>query len=471
MSSTSARYVKGPVADHLKRPLATIQPILARQGKPTVDLERLGREVEGIARVLPMIEIQSPAHWKKVVSSLGNDVDAIFPVSVPAYPTEIWNSHPEPLAKRKIPVVFWPLMEYDEPDFWRWSARDMLRALGVSVTLVGSLAEGKALLRAYGTRRFLAGSKLVVFGEQNFPWNATSAGHLVTQSLGTKIDVLPLSAFRDRYDRYGDAELRTLWEERRGRFVQKDVHSEWMDKALRTYLSIRSILEERKAFGFGVNCYGDLIIKGGRDVPCLAQALLREDGYIASCDGDFLALESMAFASICLDEPCMMSNMYPVSYVGALRDHFGDPLSPDESKYPRARWKNLARLGHCGFVGVVPAEMTPDGKATLRDFGGTWEIKRDGRGCGIDADMRGDTPATAIELKFDGKTLVIAGLKVLETTHHGFSHCETTALLEFNDLEKLVQNISREHTVIVYGDHVRELVVMGEALGLTCVVC
>ena len=107
----------------------------------------------------------------------------------------------------------------------------------------------------------------------------------------------------------------------------------------------------------------------------------------------------------------------------------------------------------------------------LRDFGGTWEIKRDGRGCGMDADMRGDTTATAIELKFDGKTLIIARLKVLETTHHGFSHCETTALLEFENLEKLVENISREHTVIVYGDHVRELAVMAEALGLSSVIC
>ena len=232
-----------------------------------------------------------------------------------------------------------------------------------------------------------------------------------------------------------------------------------------------SILEERKAFGFGVNCYGDLIINGGRDVPCLAQALLREDGYIASCDGDFLAMESMALASVYLDVACMMSNMYPVSYEGALRDHFGDPLSPDEKLYPRERWKNLARLGHCAFVGVVPPEMTPGGKAALRDFGGTWEIKRDGRGCGMDADMIGDREATAIELKFDGATLVVARLKVLETTHHGLPHCETTALLEFEDLPKLVRNISREHTVIFYGDHVREMEVLADALGLKCVVC
>ena len=51
---------------------------------------------------------------------------------------------------------------------------------------------------------------------------------------------------------------------------------------------------------------------------------------------------------------------------------------------------------------------------------------------------------------------------MLETTHHGLPHCETTALLEFEDLQKLVSNISREHTVIVYGDHVRELEVLAD---------
>ena len=265
--------------------------------------------------------------------------------------------------------------------------------------------------------------------------------------------------------------MEKIWAERSGRFVRGNVRAEHLDTALRTYLSIRQILEERKAFGFGVNCYGDLIINGGRDVPCLAQALLREDGYIASCDGDFIAMESMVAASIFLDAPCMMSNMYPVTYVGALRDHFGDPLSPDLARFPQERWKNLARLAHCAFVGIVPAEMTPTGKVALRDFGGTYEIPRDGRGCGIDSDLRGNERATAIEMKFDGRTMIAAGVNVVETSRHALSHCETTALLEFDDLPKLIDNISREHVVILYGDHLHELEILAGVLGTNFIRC
>ena len=115
--------------------------------------------------------------------------------------------------------------------------------------------------------------------------------------------------------------------------------------------------------------------------------------------------------------------------------------------------------------------MTPEGRTALRDFGGTWEIKRDGRGCGADGDLRGNTRATAIELKFDARTLVVARLTVLETTHHNLPHCETTALLEFDDLQKLIANISREHTVVLYGDRARELEVLADCLGLQCVTC
>jgi hypothetical protein len=470
MSATEGRFLREPIAARLRRPEAVLQPVIAREGRPTVDLERLARETRGIARVLPAISVRSPAHWTELVRGLGPEVDGIIPVGVPAYTTEVWNSHPQPLVERGIPIVFWPLMEFDEPDFWRWSARDMLSALGAKPVLVRSMAEGLALLRAWGTRRFLARSRMVVFGDQNFPWNATAVGHFVTRTLGTAIDVLPLSAFRERLGSWSDAAVTAAWEERRSRLEPRGVRPEELDTALRVWLSIRSILEEREAFAFGVNCYGDLITNGGRDVPCLAQALSREDGYLASCDGDFLAMTSMAFASVFLDLPCMMSNMYPVSYEGALRDHFGDPLSPDESRHPRASWKNLARLAHCAFVGVVPPEMTPDGRAALRDFGGTYEIPRDGRGCGVDADLRADTPATAIELKFDGRTLVLARCRVVETTRHGLRHCETSALLEFENLARFVENISREHAVIVFGDHVRDLEVFASALCLDCVV-
>jgi hypothetical protein len=49
-------------------------------------------------------------------------------------------------------------------------------------------------------------------------------------------------------------------------------------------------------------------------------------------------------------------------------------------------------------------------------------------------------------------------------------HCESSALLRFRDLSEFVENISREHTVVVYGDWIPELQVLAGILGLEAAV-
>ncbi|MBD3376207.1 hypothetical protein GF406_14315 [candidate division KSB1 bacterium] len=466
MPETQRVLLSQPLPE-LKRPLARLQPVLAKKGTPSINIDQVRKALHGIAILEPTLVVESPWHWQEAILSLDEHIDAILPFSVPAYPTEVWNSHPQPLVERQLPVIFWPLLPYDEPDFWRWSARDFLQALGVTVYIAEDTDHALKLVKAYAVKRFLRHSRMVVFGEQNFPWNAHAAGHLVEENLGTRIMVRSITDIRSRYDSISDEQVAAVWQERQERYSVKSVRSRELDQAIRVYLAIKRVLQEEKAAAFGVNCFGDLIIKGGRDVPCLAQLMLREDGYVTACDGDFAAMMSMMLITHMLDKPCMMSNMYPVSYIGALKDHFGDPLAPDESVYPRDRWPNLARLAHCGFVGIVSPEMTPQNKATLTDWGGTYEIKRDGSGCGVDSDMIANEPVTVVELCFDAHTLLLAQAKICETTRHeSMPHCESSVLMEFRDLPDFVRNISREHTAIVYGDHIQELEVLGNVLGL-----
>ncbi len=461
------RFLVDDRASHLQFGPARIQPIQAKPGKPSVDVSRLGGILRGVAVLNETIAIQSPEHWQTTIRTLDNSIDAILPISIPAYPTEVWNSHPHVLVERGLPVIFWSLLDYEEPDFWRWAARDMLTTLGVDVHLVRNSNEGIALVKALALRRFLSGRRMVVIGEQNFPWNANAVGDRVTRQLGTEVTVRSLEDMRSRYTKFTAADIQHVRATRLPhRYEEGGVHPEALDQAIRTYLAIRDLLEEEQALGFGVNCFGDLIIRGGRDVPCLAQLLLREEGYIASCDGDFIAMTGMILANFFLNKPAMMSNLYPVSYVGALTDHFGEPLSPGE-EYPRADWHNFARLAHCGYVGVVSPEMTPSGKTTLRSWGGTYEIKRDGSGCGVDGDLAGGEPITVISLASDMRRLMIASARVAETTRHPhLPHCESSGLLEFRDLRGFEEAVSRDHVVVIYGDHQRDFEILAGVLGL-----
>lgn len=459
------RHLAITPAPHLVRQPVRLQPILARPGTPSVDPALLAEHVRGVAEILPLIAVESPEHWTRVVRGLPADIDGILPLSIPCYPTEVWNSHPQPLVERGLPFLFWCLPGHDEPDFWRWSARDFLCSLGVDCILVESRRHGLATLRALGVRRLLRGARLAVFGEQNFPWNAHAAGGHLGRALGLGVDVHPLEPVRERAAAISDSAALALWETRRGRYREQGVARPWLLKGIKTWLAIREVLEGSSAIGFGVNCFGDLIPRGHRDVPCLAQVLAREEGYVAACDGDFCCLASMALMTHLTGHTCTMSNLYPVSYVGALGEHFGDPLSPDPARFPRAEWANLGRLAHCGFAGVVSPEVA-GGPVDLRDWGGTYEIKRDGRGCGVDGDLPPGA-ITAVELKFDGRTLLAAGGEVVETTRHpGMPHCEKSVLLRFRDLPGFVRSISREHPAIVYGDHCDELRAAAPVLGL-----
>ena len=58
--SETQRYLVQPPAPHLRRPPARLQPILARQGKPTVDVAELARTIEGVGELADMIVVESP---------------------------------------------------------------------------------------------------------------------------------------------------------------------------------------------------------------------------------------------------------------------------------------------------------------------------------------------------------------------------------------------------------------------------
>ena len=78
-------------------------------------------------------------------------------------------------------------------------------------------------------------------------------------------------------------------------------------------------------------------------------------------------------------------------------------------------------------------------------------------------------PVTVVELKFDGKTLLLADAEIIETTRHAdMPHCESSVLMKFRDLKSFVENISREHTAVVYGRHIDDLSTLGEILNLEC---
>ena len=192
----------------LELPQLVVQPIQAREGTPSVDVEKVAQLAGNGTHFRDLICIRSREHWEQVVSGLPKDVDAVMLVSSPCYPTEIWNEAPEPLVRRGLPILFWPLVQHDEPDFWKWSCADLLRALGCKVHLIESNHEGVILLKAMAVKKFLAKSRMVVFGKQNFPWNAFAGAKGIEESLGLQLVIKSLSDYRQAG---GNTPMRNCW--------------------------------------------------------------------------------------------------------------------------------------------------------------------------------------------------------------------------------------------------------------------
>jgi hypothetical protein len=85
----------------------------------------------------------------------------------------------------------------------------------------------------------------------------------------------------------------------------------------------------------------------------------------------------------------------------------------------------------------------------------------------VDGDLAGGEEITVISLASDMKRLMIAKARVAETTRHPhMPHCEASGLLEFRDLRGFEEAVSRDHVVVIYGDHQRDFEILADVLGL-----
>ena len=85
----------------------------------------------------------------------------------------------------------------------------------------------------------------------------------------------------------------------------------------------------------------------------------------------------------------------------------------------------------------------------------------------MDGDLAGGEPVTVISLAFDMQRLMIAQARVAETTRHdGMPHNEASGLLEFRDLRGFEEAVSRDHVIVIYGDHQRDFEILAGVLGL-----
>ena len=196
--------------------------------------------------------------------------------------------------------------------------------------------------------------------------------------------------------------------------------NKYLSGALQIYSGIKRLIEKYQLKGFTIRCFD--LIEEYKNTACLALAMLNEEGYIGTCEGDIPSMLTMLFVKAVSNQPSFQAN----------------PSKIDIST------RNVL-FAHC----TVPLNMVSN-ISFMTHF-------ESGLGIGIRGELNErDVSIIKLTPKLD-HTLFLEGKIVANRTYE--SYCRTQIEVKFDDEEGLF-NLLREdfgnHVIITYGNIISE---------------
>ena len=370
---------------------------------------------------------------------------AVFPLLIfAAY------RHDEQLISCSLPMIILT-SEYGTIEMWDWEIATYLRQLGCRVFTPYSVDMAKTIMRAFAVKRKLAdGAKFLMFqdtpgeGEQanifkKFYWWEKQSTDKMEETFGCRVVYKSWKELNERaaeisYEKA--AEISADWE-----ICREGVSDDSFYRAVRIYLAVKDVMEEvGDVEGVGANCLNESFCSD--TTPCLAWNMLFErDHIIWACEGDTLTMLSTYIIYGSLEQPVMMTNLYPfLMGMAALAhekiDHFPDMEEPD--KYA---------LGvHCGYFGFAP-----------RAFCSQWTLRPkvleivDEHACMIDCRMK-EGPVTLAKIYTGFRKISLIQAQLETYVQYPGSDCRNGALIRWQDGYRVMEELCSHHSLIVAGN-------------------
>jgi L-fucose isomerase-like protein len=286
----------------------------------------------------------------------------------------------------------------------------------------------EASVRSLSATARLSGSRLGLIGEPS-PWLVYSRlldQAAVKERLGAELVEVPLDEVYERYEKARvDSEL---VEKILKGAVEADRPQNEVEKALRLYEALKSIVKEKRLDGFTIECF-ELIPKL-RTTACLAVSLFNSSGVVAGCEGDVPGFITMALLTWVSDRPAFMANPAEM----------GD------------RWLLLA---HC----TAPIAYGPYKLMTHFESGM-------GVGLSVEVASKGSTVTIARLSPELDRLRVIRGV-VEKAGLFSNLHCRTQVRVRLeSDPHVLLEDSIGNHYVMVPGDYALEMKAAAQLLGI-----
>jgi len=285
----------------------------------------------------------------------------------------------------------------------------------------------EAFVRACKALLTLKGFRVGLIGGIS-PWIVYSKADpgFIKKRLGIEIVNIDLKEVIDLYEQM------SVPKELRNKVVKRALNvivtSDEVTNALKIYLALKTIVRNYKLNAISVRCFD--LIESLRTTACLALSLLNNEGITAACEGDVMATLAMVLGQLISGKPTFMAN-------------------------PAWVKNNKMLLAHC----TIPTAIC-DTYDLLTHF-------ESGIGVAVRGIPTYSKYVTLLRLSNDLKRMrVVLGRPVIPTRFSD-EHCRTQIIVECKDsLEGVVKDSIGNHYVMMLGNHVRGLGILGKLLGI-----
>ena len=174
---------------------------------------------------------------------------------------------------------------------------------------MASIAEAiKHFSRVYHAKQEISGSRLGIVGKPS-DWLIYSKVDYseVDRKFGISLIDISMDEFKEEIDKKQYGHVRHLSELQK-KWKKKDV----LEGALHIYGALKRLITRYQLDGLTVRCFD--LLKAYKNTACLALALLNEEGYVATCEGDVPSMLTMFILNKLHEDSSFQANPSNVNF-------------------------------------------------------------------------------------------------------------------------------------------------------------
>jgi len=261
------------------------------------------------------------------------------------------------------------------------------------------------------------------------------------------LESLTLAAMAEKF---GEKEIKEVYERIRKLTKTNYPCDQAMERNIRIYLAHRKLIEKYNLDFTVIKCFFEL--SENYVPPCIAQSLLLEEGFVASCTGDDLGALTMYIMRLFSDAPILQADV--------------EQIVVD---------KKLVRLATCGAMQFslirekdkIPEEVIVKGP----------ELERAVPSLSINAIAKAGPATCARIIKFsDGYKMLIAPGEIIEEDKDfrpdlGWPKIPAATVKLAGDASKFVENLLHQYIIVCQDDIADKLVELCKLLDIEPIIC